>query len=91
MYNKHANLTLDEQFHSRISSAATSSHYSSAASPTQTASGIIRSFSRNYGVSSRVSATETCGEIINDASDDEDDPTLYISPSSEKALVGVTK
>lgn len=32
----------------------------------------------------------TAGEIMNDDSEDED-PTLFVAPASEKALVGVTK
>ena len=35
---------------------------------------------------------ESAGGLVNDSSDDElEDPTLFIAPGSEKALVGVTR
>lgn len=87
---------VDEHFASRVSSAVAVSRYSSAVSSARSAPEMIKSPS-GYRMTSAtpkkgLRIDTAAGGLINDASDDElDDPTLFIAPGSEKALVGVTR
>ena len=83
----------DEQFSSRVSSAVVASRYGSAASA-RSAPEVLQSsgYRLTSAKTKRGLRIDDAGAITNDLSDDEiEDPTLYISPGSEKALVGVTR
>lgn len=78
-----------------MSSAVAVSRYGSATSA-RSAPELMQSTTPGYRQTSAIGKrrvkTDTAGGIIDDASDDEqEDPTLYIAPASEKALVGVTR
>lgn len=85
----------DEKFASRVSSAAAASRYGSAVSSARSAPELIKpaaGYRLNSAAPKRGLRIDTAGGLINDASDDEEeDPTLFIAPGSEKALVGVTR
>lgn len=79
-----------------MSSAAATSRYSSAGSSTRTAPELLKLPIPGYRVNSanvkRSRKSDAVGDIINDSSEGEvEDPTLFIAPGSEKALVGVTR
>ncbi|XP_067929155.1 F-box and WD repeat domain containing protein 10B-like [Watersipora subatra] len=83
----------DEQFSSRVSSAVVASRYGSAVSA-KSAPEIMES--SGYRVTSakakQTLTKENAPAITTDWSeDDQDDPTLFVAPDSEKALVGVTR
>ena len=78
-----------------MSSAVAASRYSSAVSSARSAPEMIKPVS-GYRMTSatqkRGLRIESAGGLVNDSSDDElEDPTLFIAPGSEKALVGVTR
>lgn len=80
-------MTADEVLACRVDSAVMSSRYGSPDMQAQNAVGILNA----NCVSRWESALDS--KIGNDVSDEEeaDDPTLYVSPLSDKALVGVAK
>ena len=89
---------LEEQYDHQVASLVSTSRYTSAVSRPRTAPEIIREKSpsrmspqRPRPPSHHGLRVHSSGAITNDESDEEDNPTLYIMPNSEKAIVGVSK
>lgn len=86
-------ILIDQHHSSRVSSAVATSRYGSAVSA-RSAPEVLQSsgYRLTNTTPKRGLRIEDAGGITNDMSDDEvEDPTLYIAPGSEKALVGVTR
>lgn len=88
-------IAADEVLVSRVGSAVKSSRYGSPDLEPQSAVDILNTDQLKQGDKSPSRFDVTKGsddEMVNDASEEEtDDPTLFVSPLSNKALLGVAK